>query len=241
VTTPIPLTEAAALSLARAASLVSEAACRGGRLWVFAPDLDDHARHLAVEFVHPASVGARAVAATAVTGPAPLDAIRRHVRGGDVIVSLGDAAHPDVIGCSLRSSAWGSGHVHIGWLPGHTPGGHPPLQPTTTLIAIGDGSSAESSVTRAYHLLWELTFVAIGGTGDAPTVGSEMTASCPVCADEALVAEVEEILDADHVRARTACGVVIVDTSLVDTLRAYDVVLVHAGVALRTLSIGDRP
>ena len=65
---------AAALDLARVFAA-------GGRLLVAAPDRHDHAQHVAVEFVHPAVVGARSLPSTAVDQTdlpvlvTPLDAV----------------------------------------------------------------------------------------------------------------------------------------------------------------------
>ena len=78
-------------SLAVAARHLSSRIAEGSTLWAVAPGLDDHARHLAVEFVHPASVGAMAVPAIAVCGnPAQMvEKLREQIRTGDVIVSMG--------------------------------------------------------------------------------------------------------------------------------------------------------
>ncbi len=233
VDSPLDATHA----LARAAESIARRVARGGRLWVVAPGLEDHGRHVAVEFVHPASVGARAVPATAVGGSTPLGDLRGHCRAGDVVISLGDAESRFVSELSVRTLAWGASHLHVGWSTALPVAG---LDPRTMFVRLGDGPFAERSLTRAYHLLWELTFLcAQSGTVRhvSPDGSSEAERSCAVCSDEAVIGEVEQLLAADMARVRTECGRVDVDVSLVDPLCTYDLVLIHAGTAIRRLAI----
>jgi hypothetical protein len=54
----------------------------GATLWCIAPDWVPHAQHVAVEFVHPVVVGARALPAVALTGPDLVTATRVSARSG---------------------------------------------------------------------------------------------------------------------------------------------------------------
>jgi hypothetical protein len=59
----------AALSLARRVH-------DGATLWCLAPAWPEHARHVAVEFVHPVIVGKRALPAVAAAVQPPIDTVR---------------------------------------------------------------------------------------------------------------------------------------------------------------------
>ena len=224
-------------SLASAAQVVAARVHAGATLWCIAPGLDDHARHLAVEFVHPASLGAHAVSAVALATRADddlIDSVRTNARAGDVIVSMGDADTKLVSELGERSQAWGVTHVHIGW------SAQPRTFTATRFVRIGGDHRAERLLTRAYHLLWELTFICLHQPQSA--VALSETESCAVCADEATIGEVEQLLDGDRARVRTAFGPFRVDVSLVPPLKRHDLLLLHAGSALRVLaSAGARP
>ena len=230
----VDTTPDAALSLPGAAVELAAAIRAGATLWCVAPGLDDHARHLAVEFVHPSSVGARAVAAVAIPTrmvSEMVEELRANARAGDVIVSMGNADTTFVGELSLRAEAWGTSHLHIGW---STQNGS---QPTTRFVRVGADARSERFLTRAYHLLWELTFVTLGLPAPRPSDGDD--SSCAVCSDEAVVGEITGV-EGDRATVRTVCGPIQVDVSLVPPVRIHDLVLVHAGIALRTLDVeGD--
>ena len=219
-----------ASSLASAAAMLAARIVNGATLWCVAPGMDDHARHLAVEFVHPSSVGARSVPAIAVatsTEDALVEVLRSSARSGDVLVTMGDADAPLVDELCLRTQAWGVSHLHLGWSSGTQL-----AMVASWSVIVGANDSAERFLTRTYHLLWELTFVCLRHVRPAPP-----GASCAVCADEATLAEVESTLDAQRVSARTACGSVILDVSLIEPTRPHDLVLAHAGTALRRVPL----
>ena len=200
----------------------------GATLWCVAPGMDDHARHVAVEFVHPSSVGARSVPAVALvtaTGNPLVDAVRANARSGDVLVTIGDGDSAMVDELRARTQAWGVAHLHLGWSDAAQPN-----VGTSWAVIVGVDPGAERFLTRAYHLLWELTFVCLHHV--RPT--SERS-TCAVCSDEATLAEVEAALDSHRVSARTACGSVIVDVSLIGPIHVHDLLVVHAGTALRLL------
>ena len=221
----------ASSSLPGAAIELASAIRAGATLWCVAPGFDDHARHLAVEFVHPSSVGARAVPAVAIptsTVAEMTQELRINVRAGDVIVSMGDADSAFVDGLGLRAQAWGAVHLHIGWT---TRSGS---RPNTRFVSVGPDVRSERFLTRAYHLLWELTFVCLARPSPSPRIGNDD--SCAVCSDEAVVAEITEV-NGDRAAVRTACGTVRVDVTLVPPVGVHDLVLVHAGMALRMLDV----
>ena len=221
----------ASSSLPGAAIELASAIRAGATLWCVAPGFDDHARHLAVEFVHPSSVGARAVPAVAIPTSVVAEMtqeLRVNIRAGDVIVSMGDADSAFVEGLGLRAQAWGAVHLHIGWTA------RSGSRPTTRLVGVGPDARSERFLTRAYHLLWELTFVCLARPSPSPRVGNDD--SCAVCSDEAVVAEIMEV-DGGRAAVRTACGTVRVDVTLVPPVGVHDLVLVHAGMALRMLDI----
>ncbi len=234
-------------AIAAAAQHLATRITAGAALWVTAPGLEDHARHVAVEFVHPASVGAAAVPATAVTG-SPDDifrSLRRHARPSDVVVSLGGEESGFAHELSVRSLAWGVDHVHIGWSCDQSAS---QLDPSTFRIWLGSSEDAEHLVTRTYHLLWELTFICMqmnrrvderSGSAPRPEADDRSGGSCPVCSDEAMVCEVQVLTGGHVATVRNACGTQTIDVSLLDNVRAYDLVLAHAGAAIRHLTVGN--
>lgn len=225
-------------ALAVAARHLARRIAEGSTLWTVAPGLEDHARHLAVEYVHPASVGAMAVPAIAVHGgwEVAIRMLRNQAQHGDVIVSMGSTGSAPITDLSLRTVAWGTDHIHIGWLDETSA---VPLDPRTFLVGLGADSSAERFLTRSYHLLWELTFICLQNNRltKRATENPSASPSCPVCADEAIISEVVEVMTDSMARVRTACGPQIVDVSLIDDVQANHLVLVHAGIALRRLDL----
>ena len=77
--------------LARAALALARRFAAGATLWCLAPGWPEHARHVAVEFVHPVIMGKRALPAVTVDDPAPVAALRARVRAGDVVVLVSTA------------------------------------------------------------------------------------------------------------------------------------------------------
>ena len=83
-------------------------------MWCVAPVWAEHARHVAVEFVHPVIVGKRALPAVSVDAPEPIGALRAITTRGDVVVLIGDATTRGASPLLLRCSAWGMTTVWIG-------------------------------------------------------------------------------------------------------------------------------
>ena len=87
---------------------------RGATMWCVAPEWPEHARHVAVEFVHPVLVGKRALPAVSVESARSRAALRSLVRSGDVVlaVSRGDSHCDDRV--MRRAEAWGATTVWLG-------------------------------------------------------------------------------------------------------------------------------
>jgi hypothetical protein len=217
---------AAALSLARRFA-------DGATMWCCAPAWPSHARHVAVEFVHPVIVGKRALPAVAVAADMPaVETLRASLRAGDVVLAIGHAEDPEVADVMRRCPAWGAETIWLG-------AGHPPEAGAADHVLWIDTDIAtplSSDVVRAYHLLWELTHVCFERPGalrvTAPATGSQ-TGSCPTCADEGTLAEVESV-DGDRAVVRTPDGRRLIDTSLIPAPSVGDLVLVHAGTVIAT-------
>src|SRR5207302_888390 len=74
--------------LAAASLALARRFADGATMWCIAPSWPQHARHVAVEFVHPVIVGKRALPAVAVTGPQPVGELRSVVRAGDMLCAI---------------------------------------------------------------------------------------------------------------------------------------------------------
>lgn len=202
----------------------------GARLWCVAPGRPDHALHVAVEFVHPVIVGKRALPASAILDADPTSRLRRLVRTGDMIVCIGPGDDPTLVDLTRRAPAWGVETFWIGWGPIPPP----PESSAAPLWLVDDDDAA---VVRAYHLFWELTHVCFEQPDILTPTDEDRAVSCAVCTDELILAEVAAV-DATAAVVRTAVGTATVDTTLIDPLVVDDLVLIHAGVALRSLSGG---
>jgi hypothetical protein len=223
--------------LARAANHLSQFVANGASIWTVAIGMDDHAQHLAVEFVHPASVGAASVPAVAVTGgrDTVIAELRHQTRRGDVVISMGDCGSGFPAELSVRAKAWGVAHLHIGWSRAGIGGTEiDGLDPESLYVRLGENSQAEQWLTRSYHLLWELTFICMQNAPIAAGVPTA-AASCSVCSDQATVAEISELQPPNQALVRTECGIVRVDVTALDMPSIFDLVLLHAGVAIQQL------
>lgn len=202
-------------ALASAALALAHRFAANATLWCVAPGAEHHARHVAVEFVHPVVVGTRSLPAVAIDAADPITTARTLVRSGDVVLAIGPEHHPVVADLTRRVETWGA-----------------------TAIRLVGGRHAD--VVLAYHLLWELTHVALGhpgllDTAPAPTICSDDV--CITCSDEARLAEIRSVLASGTAMAVTAGEAIEVDVSLVGPVVPGDLVLTHAGLAL-TL-VGD--
>jgi D-sedoheptulose 7-phosphate isomerase len=120
----------------------------GGRLVVAAPGRHDHAQHVAVEFIHPAVVGARSLPAVA----AHLEDLPHLVTPDDALLVL------------LPTE--------------HSPVGFEQELPEAALVLTTDPAATEPELVRWYHVLWELVQVGLehpGLTGGNAVSGGDST------------------------------------------------------------------
>jgi len=147
-------------AMAAAALSVARRFHAGATMWCIAPASPEHARHVAVEFVHPVLVGKRALPAVSLDGPDHVAALRALVRSGDVILLMSTATDPVASDVLRRADAWGATTVWLGW------GQHPHVDVADHVIW-AEGTSDEDGAAAAhdgrfvllYHVLWELTHV----------------------------------------------------------------------------------
>ena len=138
--------------LAGSAMALARTFTAGGRLVVTAPGRQDHASHVAVEFIHPAITGARALPATAVTA----DNLAAAVNPSDAVLLIENPATAD---------------------HGQSPAATPPAA-LTIRVGGGEAPLAGADLVRWYHLLWELVQVGLehpGITGGTASVGGDST------------------------------------------------------------------
>jgi hypothetical protein len=166
--------------LAGAALELARAVAGGGTMWCVAPRWPAHGRHVAVEFVHPVVVGARAMPAVHVEATsgsaAAADTIRLLARPGDVLLVIGpgdDAVSADLL---RRAEAWGLVRLAIG-------AGPRPAAGAAEHVAWLDGAdpaiaARSGDVVLCYHLLWELTQIVF----EHPGLLGEGAAGAPACA-----------------------------------------------------------
>jgi hypothetical protein len=207
----------------------------GATLWVLSPEWEPHAHHVAVEFVHPAIVGKRALPAFALTGPDPVAEARLAVRPGDVIVVIAAAGDARVRDLVRRAPAWGAETIWIGF-------GERPEAGSADHVLWVDSEDPMTPATGRfvlmYHLLWELTHVCFEHPGLLLPKDEGCTDEvCITCSDEGRLGEVV-VPPADAFGpavVRTAEGDEDVDVTLVGDVAPGDLVLVHAGAALTRL------
>ena len=218
----------AALSLARRFAA-------GGTMWCLAPAWPEHARHVAVEFVHPVIVGKRALPAVSVIEPDPVAVLRATVRAGDVILAVGAADAPGVASSLQRAGVWGADVDVDGSWPSPTPRASPTTSSGSRIPCRRRPMTAGWCCSTT--CLWELTHVCLEHPGllapDSGPAGG--TATCVTCSDEGRMAEVVEVQQSGSAVVRTASGPELIDTTIVGTVVAGDLVLIHAGSAIAVL------
>jgi hydrogenase maturation factor len=216
---------AAALDLARSFH-------DGATLWVLSPQWEPHAHHVAVEFVHPVIMGKRALPAVALVEPDPVAQARVASQPGDLLLAVASATQPAVVEAMRRAPAWGVLTLWIGSGP------RPPAGAANHILWIDSDDPMVPATGRfvlMYHLLWELTHVCFEHPGLLEPAAEECTDEvCITCSDEGRLAEV---VAADPTSAAVLAGgkVETIDTTLVGPLTYGNLVLVHAGSAIRRL------
>ncbi|MDP8932271.1 MAG: hydrogenase assembly protein HupF, partial [Actinomycetota bacterium] len=103
-----------ATDLAAASLALARRFAAGATMWCCSPNWPHHARHIAVEFVHPVIVGKRALPALIVPGDDLVANLRVSVRSGDIVVAVADADDPAVAEAMQRARAWGVETLWIG-------------------------------------------------------------------------------------------------------------------------------
>lgn len=220
-------------ALAAAALTLARRFASGATMWCVAPEWHEHARHVAVEFVHPVIVGTRALPAVSIVDPDPVGAVRAVVRPGDVVLVVSttrSAAAADLI---RRAPAWGATTVWVACGP--TPEGAHARADHLVLVDDQDGTAPhDGRVVLRYHLLWELTHVCFAHPGllAPPAVEEDAGEVCTTCSDEGRLGEVLDAGSGPDAMVRTACGVEWVDVSLVGSVARDALVLIHAGTAI---------
>jgi hypothetical protein len=225
---------AAALDLARRFH-------EGATLWVISPQWEPHAHHVAVEFVHPGSVGKRALPSVALVEPDPVAQARVASQPGDLLIAVAAADEPAVVDAMRRAPAWGVLTLWIGSGP------RPPAGAANHVLWIDSEDPmvpATGTFVLTYHLLWELTHVCFEHPGLLKPPADESTQEvCVTCGDEGRLAEVvlepspESHDTAGRALVRTAKGEEWVDTTVLGEVGVNDLVLVHAGAAITRLEV----
>jgi hypothetical protein len=230
-----PIADDAGDALATAALALARRFAHGATLWCIAPDWPEHARHVAVEFVHPVLVGKRALPAVSVDTADPVPQLRPLVRPGDIVLAIGVDASSAIHEVMRRAAAWGVLTVWIGVGPRPAEGiadhviwvahdGHEPES-----VAAHDGR-----LVLLYHVLWELTHVCAEHPGllTADPSTCDDTEVCITCSDEGRIGEVIASDAYGIARVRTARGIETVDATIVAGVAPGDLVLIHAGAAV---------
>lgn len=239
---PGTATEHLGAELAGASLTVARRFAAGATMWCAAPQWPWHARHLAVELLHPVIVGKRALPALTTSGEDPAREVRLLSRPGDLLVTLGSGDHPVVGDLLRRSPAWGLTRIAIGAGPRPTAN---QAEHTVWLEDIEPSMAARSGdLVLCYHLLWELTHVVLEHPGllDIPVEGvgsgeadDAIGGYCRTCRDEAALGEVVEHGPGDELQVVVNGRRETVEASLLDRVEPGDLVLVHAGVAISRL------
>ncbi|HUF32622.1 MAG TPA: HypC/HybG/HupF family hydrogenase formation chaperone [Acidimicrobiales bacterium] len=230
----LPARAAAPTDLAGTALALARRFASGATLWCVAPQWPAHARHLAVEFVHPVVVGARALPGVAVEGDDPVGSVRSLSTPGDLLAAIGPADDACLAALLPRARAWGLTTLGIGAGPRPAPGWADHLVWTD---APARAVAHDGRLVLAYHLLWELTHVCFEHPGLlVDPDGCEDEQVCATCSDEGRHGEVFAVGPA-VAEVRTAAGRERVDCTLVGPVQPGDVVLIHAGVAISRVDV----
>ena len=213
--------------LAATAFALAKRFAAGATMWSLAPSWEQHALHIAVEFVHPVIMGKRALPAVALTGPNLVDLVRVSARPGDIVIGVGAADDPDLLSVMHRGPAWGATTIWIG------SGERPAAGAADHVLWLDDTDPripATGGFVLFYHLLWELTHVCFEHPGLLKPECTEEV--CVTCSDEGRLGEVVTASAEGMAAVRTARGVEKVVTALIDPVAAGELVLVHAGTAI---------
>ncbi len=193
---PPPPVEGSAEDLAAAALSLARRFSDGATMWCVAPAWPSHARHVAVEFVHPVVVGTRALPAVSLDAATAVETVRALARPGDALLVVSTADHPVAHDLLARADAWGLTSVWLGAGPRPQTGADTPAASHVVWIDEADPAVAARSgqLVLLYHLLWELTHVVFehpgllvpeSGNGNGNLGGREATTATALCASPA--------------------------------------------------------
>ncbi len=208
---------------------------KGATLWCIAPEWPEHARHVAVEFVHPVLVGKRALPAVSIDAAEPVVALRSLVRSGDVVLAVSDAKSVGTAAVMRRAEAWGAMSIWMGT------GRRPAPRSADHMVWADDSPGTDGPALHdgrlvlLYHVLWELTHVCFEHPGLLVTDDAADRSDadvCITCSDEGRLGEVIVTDGRGTTRVRTAQGIETIDTTLVSPVSPGDLVLIHAGAAI---------
>jgi hydrogenase maturation factor len=230
--------------LAAAAFALAKRFSAGATMWCVAPAWPSHARHVAVEFVHPVVVGTRALPAVSIDAATAVESVRTLARAGDVLLVVSTADDERARDLLARADAWGLTSLWLGAGPRPLPGAGAPVAGHVVWLNEEDPAVAARSghLVLLYHLLWELTHIVFEHPGlllDETAADADAGDVCITCADEGRVAEVRTVGRDGRVEVLAGGRAEQVDGRLVEALRPGDLVLVHAGVAVTNLT-GER-
>ena len=219
-------------SLAISALSLARRFAAGATLWCIAPEWPEHARHVAVEFVHPVLVGKRALPAVSLDSAAPVVALRSLVRAGDVVLAVSRGDLDPIADVMRRAEAWGATTIWIGV-------GQRPADRSADHVLWADDAQQRSStalhdgqLVLLYHVLWELTHVCFEHPGLLSSPDADCTDEvCVTCSDEGRLGEVVST-DGARAQVRTARGIETIDTTVGCDVSPGDLVLIHAGAAI---------
>ena len=232
--TDVGMTNALAVDLSAASLALAQRFSAGATMWCVAPEFPSHARHIAVEFVHPVIVGKRALPAVALTGTDLVGQVRVSARAGDVVIAVAGAADPEVCAVMRRANAWGVSTIWIG------NGDRPPAGAADHVLWLDSDDptlAATGEFVVLYHLLWELCHVCFEHPGLLTPDSSDcIDEVCITCSDEGRPAEVIVAGSDGTTLVRSAIGTESVIAVLNETLDAGDLVLVHAGIVISKLT-----
>jgi hypothetical protein len=217
-------------SLAVAALALARRFARGATLWCIAPEWPEHARHVAVEFVHPVLVGKRALPAVSLDATDPVVSLRSLVRSGDIVLALSRSETAATLEVMRRAEAWGAMTIWMGV------GARPTGRAADRIVWTDDNAHEavhDGRLMLLYHVLWELTHVCFEHPGLlSDEVGCADGDVCITCSDEGRLGEVIATDGAARTRVRTSRGIETIDTTMVGSVVPGDLVLIHAGAAI---------
>jgi len=216
-------------------------ACRfasGATLWCAAPSWPWHARQVVSELARPAEDGRRPLPANTVPDGPLSESLRPLARAGDILLVISGSDEPSLAGIRQRAEAWGLLTVWIGAGPRPAPG-----SADYVLWTDGDETAAAygGRVALVIDLVSELTLSCL----EHPRLLTSGRAACPdevciTCSDEGRLGEVVAIGADGRAEVRTPDGLETVDTTLIETVRQGDLVLIHAGLAVALVDRSPR-